>query len=93
MEAGPGFGELAGLTSLKWLRKDRVAIVIVQDHDIVVAARGLDGELASLIGVGLVEIGCLENTGEDDVGAFVARFLRWTEIKGRCQREVGCDFG
>ena len=51
VETGPGGGELAGLAGLEWLRQYDVAVVIVEDHYVVIAARRLDGELAGLIGV------------------------------------------
>lgn len=34
----PGFGEFAGLASFEGLGEDGVAVVVVEDHDVVVAA-------------------------------------------------------
>jgi hypothetical protein len=51
VQLGPASGELGGLACLEGLGKDGVAIIVVEDHDIVVPPRRLDWELAGLIGV------------------------------------------
>lgn len=69
VQAGPGFGDLAGLASFEGLGQDGVAIIIVEYHDVVVAAGRLDGEPACLVGVGFFKVFGLEDGGEDRVGA------------------------
>ena len=51
METGPGGGQFAGLVGLEWFRKDDVAVVVVEDHDVIVTARRLYWELACLVGI------------------------------------------
>ena len=75
VEAGPGVCELTGLSCLEWLGEDGVAVMIVEDHDVVVATRRLDGKLPGLIGVGFPEVGGRQDGGEYDVGLLVAGFL------------------
>jgi hypothetical protein len=53
METGPGGGQFAGLVGLEWFRKDDVAVIVVEDHDVIVTARRLYWELACLVGVRL----------------------------------------
>lgn len=57
MELFPGLGEFAGLAGFQRRGEDSVAVIIIEDHDVVVAAGGLDGEFSGLIGVGLLECG------------------------------------
>ena len=52
METCPGGGELTGLVSLEWFRKNDVAVVVVEYHDIIVSARRLYWELTCLVKVG-----------------------------------------
>ena len=33
----PGFGEFAGLASFEWLGKDGIAVVVVENHYVVIA--------------------------------------------------------
>ena len=53
METGPGGGQFAGLVGLEWFRKDDVAVIVVEDHAVIVTARRLYWELACLVGVRL----------------------------------------
>jgi hypothetical protein len=57
VQCGPSFGELSGLPSLEWLGKNGIAIVMIENHYIVVSSRRLDRELSSLVGVGLADVG------------------------------------
>jgi hypothetical protein len=38
VEGGPCTGEFAGLPGLEWLCEDSIAIIVVEDHNIVVAS-------------------------------------------------------
>ena len=92
MQAGPSFGELSSGSGLERSGEDRVAIIFIQDHDIVVATGGLDRELSCLIRVRLSEVGDRHNCEEDGMGPLVLQFLGRAEIEGRLQVEVGCYF-
>ena len=49
METRPGGGELTGLASLEWFRKNNVAVVFIEYHDVIVTTRRLYWELACLV--------------------------------------------
>ena len=51
VQAGPGGCDLACLACFQRMGEDGVAVVIIEDHDVLVAARGLDGEFSGLVGV------------------------------------------
>jgi hypothetical protein len=38
VEGGPSTGEFAGLAGLEWLCEDSIAVIVVEDHNIVVAS-------------------------------------------------------
>ncbi len=61
--------ELLGGAVAERLCQDGVAIVVVEDHDIVVACAGLDGDAAGLVGVNLSG-GCwdVDDASVDAVG-------------------------
>ena len=92
VQVGPSFGELSSGSGLERSGEDRVAIIFIQDHDVVVATRGLDRELSCLIRVRLSEVCGRHNNEEDGMGPFVLRFLGRAEIEGRLQIEVGRYF-
>ena len=54
METHPGGGEFAGLASLEWFRKNDVAVIVVEYHDVIVTVRRLYLELVCLVGVGFL---------------------------------------
>jgi hypothetical protein len=57
VQCSPSFGEFAGLPSLEWLGEDRIAIIMIENHYVVVSSRRLDRKLASLVGVRLANVG------------------------------------
>ena len=45
----PGAGQFAGLASLERFGKYDIAVVVIEDHHVIVAVRRLYGELACLV--------------------------------------------
>ena len=89
VQVGPSFGELSSGLGLERSGEEDVAIIFIQDHDVVVATGGLDWELPCLVRERFSEVGGLHNGEEYGVISFVLRFLGLTEIEGRLQVEVG----
>ena len=92
VQVGPSVGELSSGSGLEGSGEDRVAIIFIQDQDVVVATGGLDWELSCLVRVRFSEVGGRYNCEEYGMGPFVLRFLRRAEIEGRLQIEVGRYF-
>ena len=94
VQAGPSFAELSSGSGLERRGEDGVAILFIQDHDVVVVATGgLDWELSCLVRERFSEVGGLHNGEKYGLGSFLLRFLGRAEIEGRLFVEVGCYFG
>ena len=71
--------------------EDGVAVMIVEDHDVLVAARGLDWEFSCLIGIGFLEVKVRQESGEDDVCVEVVRLLGRADVERLGHGERGLN--
>ena len=53
----PAGGDVGGTACAEAMTKDEVGIVIVHDHDVLVASGRSDGEFAGLVGVRSADLG------------------------------------
>ncbi len=51
VQSCPGGSKLAGLAGFEWFGENRITVIIVEYHNIIVASRGLDGEFSGLVRV------------------------------------------
>ena len=87
VEFSPCGSDFFRLACFERFRKDSIAVIVVQDENVLVASGQLRREPAGLIRVGFVEIGCGEEERKDRVGGKVLRLLRGVDIKGGRKRK------
>ena len=64
----------------EWLREDCVGVIVIEDHDVLVASTGSDWESAGLVGV---DSSRFFDGGKDLVGGGIVRLLGWVHVNVR----------
>jgi len=84
-----GSSDGGGLAVFDWFGSNVVAVVIIEDEQVVVALAGREGQLASEITVALAGGGAINDCSEQAVGAIGLLKGRGKEIRVREQRKSG----